>query len=416
MLALDSGTSESKRAVTLWDVATGRLLASAPALGVYYLEFTPDGRELIVSGPPSATIWRLNGFLPVSLAGHTAGTRAVAFSPDGRRLATAGDETGHMQMIKIWDLASARAIHEWDGREGTVGELAFSADGKWLASAHRAEKHIVGLWDAATSQLVARLAGHSQETRAVAFSPDGTLLASGGHDGIVRLWEVAQGSYRKVDWRHAGPVEDVAFSPDGTLVASAGRDGVRLWDVGTGKPRAALPDVKARAVWFAPASPTSSDRGTPQRLTIGRGSPDGAGSYRDTTDRLWGSVVGGGSVPRPYASQSLTAIELRVADEAGTSTLWEPFTSTTTAVQLPSGAPAGAAGELEALVFAPDGSTIAAAGKSGKIHLLDTLTGQEILTLEGGQKEVNDLAFSPDGSTIAACSQDGSVKLWHSGR
>jgi len=360
VLALAEQGPSGTLSFTLWDVATGVKLATSPEVANEPANptFTPDGRELVINSSPSAMIWRLDPYKPTPLEGYTDTARAVAFSPDGRLLASAGDDTDGKQTIKIWHPASARLVRGWRSGKGTVYKLAFSRDGKHVASAHLVHEYNVRLWDVANGDLVAALPGHRQQGRAVAFSPDGTLLASGGGDGFVRLWDLDQRSCRKVLKGHTGSLDDVAFSPDGTLLASAGGDGVRLWDVAQGEERAFLPDAKARSVSF---------------------SPDGA--------------------------------TLEVADEAGTITLWDP----SKARPAQRATLAGAHGELNAMAFAPEGSTIVAAGKSGTIHIWDTLTGQELLTLQGHKTQINGLAFSPDGSTLATCSHDGAVKLWHGG-
>jgi WD40 repeat protein len=355
-----------KASFTLWDVATGeRLATSPPVSSCQAIAFTPDGRELVMSTSPCAMIWRLDPYLATRLAGGDHTAEAVAFSSDGRLLATAGDAGGR-RTIRIWHPASARVIRHWQAGEGEVRELAFSPDRELLASAHLANKDNVRLWNVTTGNLVATFPGHSQQARAVAFSPDGTLLASGGGDGDVRVWDLQRGSCRTILRGHSGSVVCVSFSPDGALLGTACEDGVRVWEVATGNEHAFLSREKGRLVSF---------------------SPDGS--------------------------------TLRMADKAGNIMMWEMSAianATSTTSQPERATLSGGAGETKALAFAPDGSSIATGGESGKIHIWDTLTGQELLMLEGEKQAINDLVFSADGSTIASCHQDGSVKLWHSGR
>ena len=107
--------------------------------------------------------------------------------------------------------------------------MAFSPDGRLLASGG---DKTVRLWDPASGEHRRTLTGHTGSVRAVAFSPDGQLLASGGNDKTVRLWDPATGEHRRTLTGHTGFVDAVAFSPDGRLLASSGKDmTVRLWDL-----------------------------------------------------------------------------------------------------------------------------------------------------------------------------------------
>jgi hypothetical protein len=155
----------------------------------------------------------------------------VAYSPDGRRLASAGYD----RTVKVWDAATGQNLLTLKGHTGEVSDVAYSPDGRRLASASR--DGTVKMWDAATSQDFLTLQGHTSAVLLVVYSPDGSRLASTSQDQtVVKLWDAATGQNFLTLTGHTGWVSGVAYSPDSRRLASASHDQtVKVWDAATGQ-------------------------------------------------------------------------------------------------------------------------------------------------------------------------------------
>jgi WD40 repeat protein len=197
--------------------------------------FSPDGRRVAVGTIGwMVMVWDVNSGKRTLRFQGTCPVLSVAFSPDGKGVAY-GSTSSNFDLV---DLATGRASASLNERttavrgqrhENSIHGVAFSPDGKLLATCS-ADKSI-RLWSVDTGKTVARCLGHSTEVNAVAFSPDGKLLASGGEDGTVRLWDPLTGKEGSGGMRHPSAVRAVLFSPDGqTLVTGASDGTIKFWE------------------------------------------------------------------------------------------------------------------------------------------------------------------------------------------
>jgi WD40 repeat protein len=227
----------SIKAVSVWTPDSGARVdfpvpTNLPISSVTLPPFQVKPREPLAAlgrGDGIVELWNLEtGDRGTGWPAHKETIGVVAFSPDGKWLAT-GTLQGE---IKIWEFATRREVP----RIGPIGRkllsLAFSPDGKTVAAS--GESGIVWLWEAATGREVVQLPGHGTVVPSVAFSPDGQTLATASLDNDARVWEVPSGKLRTTLRGHVEGVIAVAFSPDGKTIATGSHDRkVKLWDVAT---------------------------------------------------------------------------------------------------------------------------------------------------------------------------------------
>jgi WD40 repeat protein len=427
--------------VRLWDTATGTASGNPlpadtsdagigdPETGVDGVAFSPNGRLLATATFDGGTVllWnpatgKLTG-KPLNTG--SGGVDGVAFSPNGRRLATADDDG----TVRLWNPATGkpvgRPLNADTGPHGGVDAVAFSPDGNLLATAD--EDGTVRLWNPATGKpvrgsLYADASGFGVD--AVAFSPDGKLLASADGDGTVRLWNPATGRPPSGPLP-AGPggvnggVDGVAFSPDGKLLASAeADDAVQLWNPADGEPAGILLPADTGSIGADPIAGVAF-------------SPDGkllAAADGDGTVRLWNPVTGQ-LARRPldaaYSSGPNGGVNgvafspdgklLAAADADGTVRLWNPVTGQPARRPLDAAYSSGPNGGVNGVAFSPDGKLLASADEDGTVRLWNPVTGRppgRSLPADPGGRVIA-VAFSPDGHLLATADGDGTVRLWN---
>ncbi|MBI0297466.1 serine/threonine protein kinase [Streptomyces sp. PRKS01-29] len=254
---LATGNSEGE--VRLWNVAdrkAGATLGGRDSVGfpTHEVTFSPDGKTLAATSETgSVTMWDVAKHRRTRLLDGVNGGETVAFSPDGTLFSTGSQA----RSVYLWDTNSRKKdeILAYYDQEAKVTGVAFSPDGRTLASAgddsesNLTPKHSVRLWDVAHrdpepyGQDGPRVTiSPAQGVLSLAFSPDGKTIATGGYDGKVRLWDVKTGHQRAAlsDSLIASEVHHLAFSPDGKTLATPSAYGLLLWNVATRKPRAIL--------------------------------------------------------------------------------------------------------------------------------------------------------------------------------
>jgi WD40 repeat protein len=195
-----------------------------------------------------------NELEPVAaIQAHSNGINALAFSADGKLIASASDDG----LVKLWDTAAKKQVAILRGHASSVYSVTFSADGKMLASA--GTDRTVRLWDVPDKALRYALIGHRDWVPTVAFAPSGKTLISGSFDNTFKVWDASTGKeLASITTTHTNAVRLVAFSNDGKTLATDGGQEVKLWEVASWKERMTLDHGRnwAGAAGFTPDGKT----------------------------------------------------------------------------------------------------------------------------------------------------------------
>jgi WD40 repeat protein len=394
--------------LALFDPTTGAPKEGLPG-GMHWEQsaaISPDGRlYATVKGKTIRLLELPGGKERAVLAGHDRPVAGLAFSPDGSLLASVspGIKFGDPKEIKVWDMKTGQERATLPSTDGFL--MAFSPDGKTLATAGQQRKtwynytgraivYWLRLWDLPSGQERCAVRIETPSITSIAFSPDGATLAIGRWSNDIALLDTTSGQMRSRLVGHRDYVLAVTFSPDGKTLASASRDAtIKLWDPVIGQERATLRGhaYKVLGLGFAPDSKSLASLDETGTVKVwGRSPTRYERTIRVHTSPVWGVAISPDS--RTVASISSDGV-IKMRD---TVTNQERLTVS------------GPTGDFGTLAFSPDGKTLACGGEDGYVRLLDVADGKERRRLYTTGRIVC-ITFSPEGRRLACAAAKAKV-------
>jgi WD40 repeat protein/predicted Ser/Thr protein kinase len=420
----------------IWHAHTGQEILSwqAQTHEAWAVAWSPDGSRLATGGyDHPVVVWRVDNGHEVTRIEYRTGVESLSWSPNGKYLAGAT----WSQKVLIWDADTGRETVSFRGHAGWVRSVAWSPNSRDLASV--GNDGAVKIWDTHSDPRAMRLGPSVGVANSVAWSPDGRLLAS-THGAIIRIWDGCTGESLHTLAGHVEDVYSVTWKPDGRKLASSGDDSViRIWDTDTWRPIGSLSGhaARIRQVAWCPddrylASAGFDDTvqiwdlktgvsiqqhrvGQPWAVSWSQEGRYAASCGFDGAISIWDTEEGvlAFTMPGHERSKYIASLDWTWDGRYLASGGWDQTVKIwDIAARRERHSLRGHTGHIAGVSWCPDGSRLVSAGADGTAKIWDAETGEELLTLVVSDTKITNVGWSPDGVRIAASSVDGYVTIW----